>query len=109
MSRATRATNVIKYHTKTTITNYIERKKLNNLKRATIIIFIYIYMYIYVGKIDVVVNVVSSYKNKGTKNLKPTENTSLIYIYICICKKRRKRKIKETRKWMRCEKEPIYV
>jgi len=41
-------------------------------------------MYIYVGKIDVVVNVVSSYKNKGTKNLKPTENTSLIYIYIYV-------------------------
>lgn len=48
-------------------------------------------MYIYVGKIDVVVNVVSSYKNKGTKNLKPTENTSLIYIYVYVKKEEKEK------------------
>lgn len=45
-----------------------------------------------VVNIDVASSMLSSYKNKGTKNLKPTENTSLIYVYI---KKRRNIKIKE--------------
>jgi len=54
------------------------------------------YIYIFIGKNQrrVVVDVASSYKNKGTKSNEPTENTSLIHththtrararMYVCI-------------------------